>query len=100
VTAKTKTETRTETIIETHERWIVRRTISRAPVLCAACGSLAEMLTPEEAAKVAGVDSETIYHWVESEQIHFAKTADGRLLVCLSPLSVEVAIQKSQGGAG
>ena len=100
MTAKTKTEVRTETIIETHERWIVRRTISRAPVPCAACGSLAEMLTPEEAAKVAGVDSGTIYDWVESDRIHFAATADGRLFVCLRPLSVELAIQKGQGNAG
>jgi excisionase family DNA binding protein len=76
---------RTETIIETHEVWVVRRPGSTR-WLCGQCTKEAEMFTPYEAARLRSVSQLTIYRWVESGDIHFTETPDGRLFVCLEPL--------------
>lgn len=44
------------------------------------------MLTPQEAAMLRSVSQMTVYRWVESGQVHFMETQDGRLFVCLAPL--------------
>lgn len=40
------------------------------------------MITPSEAAAIAGVTVRTINRWVEAERLHFAETGDGLLLIC------------------
>jgi excisionase family DNA binding protein len=40
------------------------------------------MITPSEAAAMAGVTVRTINRWVEAERLHFAETGDGLLLIC------------------
>ena len=78
---------RTVTTIETREVLFVRRLVPETPALpCAECADAAGMLTPQEAARRAGVTQRTIYRWVEDGLVHFAETADGRLFVCLAPL--------------
>ncbi len=76
---------RTETIIETHEVWVMRRLMSSRQ-LCVECRDEAGMLTPEEAAMLRSVSQMTIYRWAESGHIHFTETPEGRLFVCLTPL--------------
>ena len=47
---------------------------------------MVEMITPDEAAKLAGMSSRSLYRLVEAESIHFTETHDGSLLICLNSL--------------
>ena len=78
---------RTVTTIETHEVLIVRRMPRAKALLCLACPDESGMLTPHEAARLAGVSQITVYRWVEVGRVHFEETGDGGLFVCLAPLS-------------
>jgi excisionase family DNA binding protein len=44
------------------------------------------MLTPDEAAVVAGVGLPGIYGLLEAGRLHFTKTSEGLVLVCLNSL--------------
>lgn len=54
--------------------------------LCLACGGESFLVTPQQAAVIAGVTVREINRWVESEMVHFAETTDGFLLVCVNSL--------------
>jgi hypothetical protein len=56
------------------------------PAWCAACGALAELVTPDAAAALARVSPRTIYRWVEADRLHFTETAEKRLLICLNSI--------------
>lgn len=77
---------KTEITIDTHEVCLVRGWRQGAPARCAECPDQPEMLTPEEAARLAGLSSRAIYRLVESGQIHSTETEVGSLFVCLAPL--------------
>jgi hypothetical protein len=83
------TKRRTQTIIETHEVWVLKRQ-GRRRWLCDQCTDKAEMYTPYEAAMIRSVSQLTIYRWVESGDTHFKETPDGGLFVCLASLPEEV----------
>ena len=57
---------------------------------CAACAQTVMMLTPEDAATVAGVSARTIYRWVETDRAHFDEAPNGTLRVCLNSLQAEL----------
>ena len=79
------------TTIETHEVLVLRRAaLVTLPQPCASCVEAGVMLTPQEAARRAGVSQRTIYRWVEDGLVHFAETTDGSLFVCLAPLDADV----------
>ena len=65
---------------ESSEVFVIRRPLARA--WCAECAAEVGMLSPEQAAAVAGVSTRTIYRWAETGRIHFTETPEGRLLVC------------------
>ena len=76
---------RTEITVEVDEViYAARHHLTRA--WCPACGSEAQMLTPEQAAAVAGVTVRAVNRRVEDGSVHFLETADGRLLVCVNSL--------------
>ncbi len=77
---------RSETIIEMHEVLMIRRTAGRSLSWCAECAAEVGMLTPEEAAAIAGVSARSIYRRIEAGQLHFVETPDGRLLLCFRSL--------------
>lgn len=77
---------RTEIFIETHETWVSKRPVGRAPAWCFDCLSQPEMFTPEELAHVSGLSLRTICRLIERGRIHFIETADGGLLVCPASL--------------
>lgn len=54
--------------------------------LCGQCGREARMLTPEEAAVVVGIGLPGIYGLLEAGRLHFTKTTEGLVLVCLDSL--------------
>ncbi len=85
---------RTETIIETHEVWVVRRPAGPPTAWCRDCAGHPAMLTPEEAAGLSGLSLRAIFRLIEAGRVHFLETAGDRLLVCpasLAPLSAEAA---------
>jgi hypothetical protein len=83
-------------IILTHERTVsLRSTDARSATWCPRCGAFVTMLTPEEAALVAGVKTRHIFRWLESERLHFVETANLSPLVCLESLPTTAA---GQGG--
>ena len=76
---------RTEITLEVDEViYMARHRLTRA--WCPACGSEAQMLTPEQAAAVAGVTVRAVNRRVEDGSVHFLETPDGRLLVCADSL--------------
>jgi len=83
-----KRRRRTEITVETN-LLVIRRGTHRAPVCCAVCPLPVPLVTPEEAAVLAGTSTRTIYRWVESEQLHYVETPEGplgKLLVCPNSL--------------
>lgn len=77
---------RTETIIETHEVWVVRRRAGAPAVWCTECTGQPAMLTPEEAARLTGLSQRAVCREVEAGAVHFLETADGCLFVCPASL--------------
>jgi hypothetical protein len=83
-----KTTKKTLIATETHEAVSIRlnfRTPAR-PERCAVCATAQPMLTPEEAARLAGLSVRAVCRLVEASRVHFAETPDGLLLVCPSAL--------------
>lgn len=68
-----------------HQIVIVRRPAGAAPAWCPGCRKGVEMVSPEEAALLAGVSLQDIRRRVGDGDIHFVETADGGL-VCLASL--------------
>ena len=74
-------KTRTEITVET-DRWVVVKR-HRRTAWCNTCSRQVEMLTIDDAAIFAGVNSRTIFRWAESGAVHSSETAEGLLLICL-----------------
>lgn len=73
--------TRTEITFEVDRMVIVGR--QRAGLhWCASCLQRVEMITSDQAALMAGVNSRTIFQWADSGQIHSAESPEGLLLIC------------------
>jgi hypothetical protein len=74
---------RTETVIETHEVWIIRRRSSnQARAFCAQCPEQPEMLTAEEAASLCGQTLRSIFRLVEAGLVHFRESPGGEVFIC------------------
>ena len=73
-------KTRTEITIET-ERWVVVNR-HRRTAWCSNCLRNVEMLSIDDAAIFARVNSRTIFHWAESGVVHSSETPEGLLLIC------------------
>ena len=74
-----------EITVETR-RLVIRRGTNQASVWCVDCCSPVQLITPEEAAVLAGVNTRTIYLRVEQGQLHFIETAEQSPLICLNSL--------------
>ena len=77
--SRLKRRTRTTEIkIESEEIYLLRR--SRRPIRawCAECEAVVQMVTPDEAANLAGVTARTVYRWIEQGKVHFTETAAGK----------------------
>jgi hypothetical protein len=81
----------TETIIETHEVWVVRKPAGPFPAWRPDCAGRPPMLTPEEAAGLSGLSLRAIFRLVEAGGVHFLETAGGRLFVCPASLTAQPA---------
>jgi hypothetical protein len=77
---------RTEITIEKHRTLIIRRRQRFTRRWCRQCLAEVQLITPDDAALVAGVSSRTIYRWIEDAGIHFTEDL-GVLLVCEASLA-------------
>jgi hypothetical protein len=88
---------RTEITIETDRLLVLGRSGGNAAnasrerpmrpfVWCLSCADQVRPLTTDEAAIQAHVTSLTIFHWVESELLHYIESCDGLLLICPNSL--------------
>lgn len=78
-------KTRTEITVEV-DRWVAinqRKKIG----WCANCSRDVELLSVDEAAIFARVNSRMIFHWAESGVLHANETREGLLLVCAADLN-------------
>ncbi len=78
--------------IETEENIVQRVGEAQRNFLrwCPACRRQVEMVTPEQAAQIAGVSTRTIYRWIEGGTVHLIEDC-GDTLVCISLLSRRAA---------
>ncbi len=60
---------------------------SSITVECPDCTRRVQMLTAEDAGKILGVNTRTIYRLIENGQLHFQETPEGVVLVCTDSLS-------------
>jgi hypothetical protein len=63
------------------ERWVVINRPGKKR-WCATCAHDVEMMSLDDAARVARVNSRTIFQWAESGAVHWDETAEGLLLIC------------------
>ena len=81
------TEKKTEITIETSETWIIRRPQHATEGWCSSCNARVELVTPEEAALLAGIGLRQIFRRIEQAQLHFLEPPAGGVLICLPSLS-------------
>src|SRR5207244_4874146 len=81
-----KKKRRIEITTLTEWTWVIRKPGVLLPIWCAECAAAGCMVTPEEAAVIARVNTRTIYRWVEAGMAHFTETPEGRLFVCVASL--------------
>jgi hypothetical protein len=82
-------KTRTEITVET-DRWVVVNRCRRM-AWCAGCLRQVEMLSIDDAAIFARVNSWTVFRWAEAGAVHFSETSEGLLLICPISLSFRSA---------
>ena len=78
-------KTRTEITVEV-DRWVAINQRKKNS-WCANCSRYVQMLSVDEAAIFAGVNSRMIFHWAESGVLHANETREGLLLICAADLS-------------
>lgn len=78
---------RITTTTVTHEVIVIKKATQAVSFSCAKCGDETRMVTPEQAMAIAGVNSRTIYRWVEDGHIHHRETPEGLVLICLNSLT-------------
>jgi hypothetical protein len=82
----TITKRRIEIIVEQHRFLSVSTRRISAVGWCVPCGQKVQMVTAEDAARIAKVTARTIYRRTETGQLHFIESQEGLLLVCTRSL--------------
>jgi hypothetical protein len=86
---------RTRTTIEKREVIVIRNSRKSGRVLCNECSEPVALVTLDEAVKLSGLSSRTIYRLIEDGRVHFAERADGTGLVCPATLLNSSTTQQS-----
>jgi hypothetical protein len=73
-------KTRTEITVEMDRVIVVSRT--RKSEWCGSCARPVQMLSIDDAALIAHVNSLTIFRWAVAGELHSAESAEGLLLIC------------------
>ncbi len=80
---------RTNIVVKTARRFIVRRAGTDEPVQCGQCAG--QMIRAQAAADFFGVSSRTVYRLIEQSIIHFTETEVNEIYIC--PNSIKEALQ-------
>jgi hypothetical protein len=75
-----------EITVETERFLIFHRQIRTVRAWCLSCDCEVEMISPVEAASLAGVSPSAIYHRAQSGELHYGCTGGGEVLICLKSL--------------
>jgi hypothetical protein len=75
-----------EIIIEVERVRVIYNRRNKCLKWCAFCLRQVEILTPEEAIKIAGINPETIFHFIEQGRIHLYQTRADKPQICLNSL--------------
>jgi hypothetical protein len=75
-----------EITVETERLLIFHRQFRTVRAWCVSCDCEVEMVSPVEAASLAGVSPSAIYHRAQAGEIHFGYTAEGEVFICLKSL--------------
>jgi hypothetical protein len=73
-------KTRTEITFEMDRLIVMNR--SRIAEWCTSCARPVEMLSVDDAALVAHVNSLTIFRWAIAGEVHSSETPEGLLVIC------------------
>ena len=76
-----------EVTIERDEVLVIRSPATEQTEWCSGCAKDVSMVTPDQAALIAGASWRQVSAWVESASVHFVETRDGLLLICLESIS-------------
>lgn len=68
-----------------------------APQWCDGCQTQRQMLDSEIAAMISGITLRTLFRWIESGQIHFVETLEGKVLICLQSVTAKATQLESEG---
>src|ERR1700752_3503033 len=71
---------------ESHRLLILRGRSGPVRAWCNGCSAEVRMITPKEAAAIAGTSSRAIYRWTEDPKLHFSEEPGDGLLVCANSL--------------
>jgi hypothetical protein len=77
------TRKKTEISVQIDRMLVISTRLVTSRAWCKSCGKRVVMLRADEAARLAGVSSRTLYRWVEDRLVHFTETQDQLVLVCL-----------------
>ena len=80
---------KTEILIETRERTLIRWIEKEVQMFCPLCGLLSSFVLPEQAAMETGATVRDIFQLVEKASVHFIETSEGLTLVCLVSLQAD-----------
>ncbi|HYW72616.1 MAG TPA: hypothetical protein VE961_16455, partial [Pyrinomonadaceae bacterium] len=80
--------------VESRERTTIRRGARQVIAWCDQCGADVPLVTPNEAAEMAGTVARAIFRRVESGKVHFTEAGKGGLLICAQSLA-EVSTKHS-----
>jgi SRSO17 transposase len=94
------TKTRTEIIVEKHQRIVIRSRRQTVIAWCEQCSVETLMLSPEKAAALVHTTVRDLCRRVEAGELHFIETESGALLVCSNSLSSEFSTRQKRKAAG
>jgi hypothetical protein len=74
--------------IETLQRTVIRQNAPQTQNLwCEFCQAAVEMISPELAAKISGVNVREVYRQIEKGSVHFVETESGSVFICRNSLN-------------
>ena len=76
---------RIEFTVAARQTLVVRRSTNDGQ-LCAECAAPSQMLTPIEAAALAGLGQRELFRQIEAGLVHYAEMPEGALLICVASL--------------
>jgi hypothetical protein len=77
---------RTRITVETERTFRISRRRRLVDDWCDGCGEMVKMIRAEEAAALVGTGLREICRRVETDQVHYKETPEGKLFICLDSL--------------